>query len=178
MDFYDFCVNYWLKKIKLRCKEVRKIKFGDVITAVASTIVLVVIVSFLVGLPLSLSISVASDWADNVQTVVAFLVSALIVGYAFSRRIWSENGLEAITKMTLLSAVFLILYVANFVGLSSWNTMVTQAITSANPTFTFSATQLFNLESRMLGDLVFVNVSVALAIGFVGFYVGSKLRKT
>jgi hypothetical protein len=156
----------------------RKIKFGDVITAVAATIVLVVIVSFLVGLPFSLSVSVASDWADTVVTVVAFLVSALIVGYAFARRIWSENGIEAITKMTLLSAVFLILYVENFVGLSSWNTMVTQAIQNANPTITFTATQLFNLESRVLGNLVFVNVILALAIAFVGFYAGSKLRKT
>jgi hypothetical protein len=92
----------------------RKIKFGDVITAVASTIVLVVIISFLIGLLFSLSISVASGWSDTIETVVAFLVSAIVVGYAFARRIWSENGIEAITKMTLLSAVFLILYIANF----------------------------------------------------------------
>ncbi len=136
-----------------------------------------VITSFLVGLPFSLSVSVASDWADTVETAVAFFVSATIVGYVFARRIWSENGLEAMAKMTLLSAVFLILYVENFVGLASWNTSITQQITNAYPTYTFSATQLFNLETRVLGNQVFVNVILALAIGFAGFYIGSKSRK-
>jgi hypothetical protein len=79
--------------------------------------------------------------------------------------------------MTLLGAVFLILYVANFVAISSWNTLVTQQITGANPTINFSASQLFNLETRALGNIVFINVILAIAIGFVGFYIGSKLRK-
>ena len=154
-----------------------EIKFGDVITAVAATIVLVAIISFLIGLLFSLSISLASGWGDTIQTAIAFLVSAIIVGFVFARRIWSENGMEAITKMTLLSSVFLILYVANFVAISSWNTLVIQQITDANPGVTFTASQLFNLESRVLGNLVFVNVILAIALGFAGFYIGSKLRK-
>jgi hypothetical protein len=154
-------------------------RYGDVVTAVSATVILVIISNFLLGLAFrSLSISFAvSDLADIIQTIVAFFIPALIVGAVFAKRIWSENGLEAIVKMTLLSTVFLILYVINYPALPSYGTVVDQAIATAYPTTTFTATQMLSMETSVLANQVFTSVVIALAIGFIGFYIGSKLRK-
>jgi hypothetical protein len=155
-------------------------KFGDVISAVASAIVLVVIVSYFIELALNFFVSVdvaTSELVGLVQTIVAFFVSATIVGFVFARRIWSENGLEAITKITLLSAVFLILYVTSLAALPSWGTFANQAIATAYPNASFSASQLLSLETRIISNQVFLNVVTALGVGFAGFYIGSKLKK-
>lgn len=154
-------------------------KFGDVITATASAVVLVVIIGFLIGLALSVSASAASSgWAGIVQGIVSIFVSAAIVGFIFARRIWSENGLEAIFKISILGAVVDLLYVANYPSLPSWGTAATQAIAKAYPTSTFSTTQLLNLKGLLLGNVAFQNVAIALVLGFVGLHVGSKLKKS
>ena len=156
----------------------RGTKFGDVITAVASAVILVVIIGYVMNLAFSVSVSAAtSDWASIVQAVVGLFISAAIVGYAFARRIWSENGLESIFKISVLGAIVELLYVANYPSLPSWGTVVDKAITNAYPNSTFSASQLLTLESNVLGNVVFENVVIALVVGFVGLYIGSKLRK-
>ena len=154
-------------------------RYGDVVTAVSATVILVIISTFLLGLAFRLSISFAvSDLAGIIETIFSFFVPALIVGAVFAKRIWSENGLEAIVKMTLLSTVFLILYVINYPALPSYGTVVDQAIASAYPTTTFTATQMLSMETSVLANQVFFSVIIALAVGFIGFYIGSKLRKT
>lgn len=156
----------------------RGTKFGDVITAVASAVVLSVIIGTVIGLAFSVSASVASSgWGGDVESIVGIFVSAAIVGYVFARRIWSENGLEAITKISVLGAVVELLYVVNLPSLPSFGSVVTQAITNAYPNSTFSASQSLQLEIGVLAEVVFVNVVIALVVGFVGLYVGSKLRK-
>jgi predicted Na+-dependent transporter len=156
---------------------VRGTKFEDVITALASTVVLYVIIFFVIGLPLSVS-AISSGWGGDVETIVGLFVAAAIVGYVFAKRIWSENGLEAITKISVLGAVVELLYVANEPSLPSWGSVVTQDIAKAYPTSTFSASQMLNLESQVLADTIFLNVVIVLVLGFVGLYVGSKLRRT
>jgi hypothetical protein len=76
-----------------------------------------------------------------------------------------------------LGAVVELLYVVNLPSLPSFGSVVTQAITNAYPNSTFSASQSLQLEIGVLAEVVFVNVVIALVVGFVGLYVGSKLRK-
>ena len=62
--------------------------------------------------------------------------------------------------------------------LHNHGTVVDQAIASAYPTTTFTATQMLSMETSVLANQVFTSVVIALAVGFAGFYIGSKLKKT
>lgn len=127
-------------------------KFGDVVTAVASLAVISVLISF----PMGMVLFSASDssWAIGV-TGGSTLLSALIVGYIFAGRIWEEDRMEAIAKITVLSAALPIFFVAMQYGtyIAPWQ---------------YAA--YFNLW-------VFSNMVIVLVLGFIGLYVGSMLRR-
>jgi len=151
------------------------LRFGDVVTAVASLVVILVLVDFLLGIVLIPAIGL--DWGGYVTGAVSIFLTAFIVGYVFARKIWEEAGMEAIAKITVLGAVLMVFYVVNFPALGDWTPAVKEAIQKAHPTSTFSTSQWVTLESMALTQTVAINMVMAIVFGFIGLYVGSMLRR-
>jgi len=150
------------------------LKFGDVVTAVASLAVILV----LVGFPIDLVLRPALDpvWGGHVSGAVSILLTALIGGYVFAGKIW-EARMEAIAKITVLSAALMIFYVISSPALADWNPAVKEAYLEANPGTTLSTSEWLSVESMALLQVMFINVVMVLVLGFIGLYVGSMLRR-
>ena len=149
-------------------------KFGDVVTCVASLAVILV----LVGSPLEIVLTTAlgSGW-EYVITGVNFLLTTLIGGYIFGGKIWEEARMESIAKITVLAAALLIFYVISFPSLADWAPSVKETYQTAHPGTTLSTSEWFAVESRTLALVMFIYVVMALVLGFIGLYIGSMLRK-
>jgi len=150
------------------------LKFGDVVTAVASLAVILV----LVGFPIEMVLvpALGTDWATYVSGAVSIFLSALIGGYIFAGKIW-EARMEAIAKITVLSAALMIFYVISLPALADWNPAVKEAYLEANPGTTLSTSEWLNVESLAILQVMFIDVVMVLVFVFIGLYVGSMLRR-
>lgn len=79
-------------------------KFGDVVTAVAS---LVVIDILLDSVLLAVFVPVNSYWGSDVAGILSIFVASLIVGYVFAVKIQEESRRGAIGRIAVLSTVVL-----------------------------------------------------------------------
>ncbi len=149
-------------------------KFGDVVTAVASLVVILVLMEFLLGMVLVPS---GLDPSGNITSIISIFLTSLFVGIVFARRIWAEAGIETIGKITLLGSVLMVYYTVNFPALGDWTPAVKEAIQKANPTSTFSTSQWLTFETMTLLEVVVINMVMAIVFGFIGLYIGSMLRK-
>jgi hypothetical protein len=151
------------------------LKFGDIVTAVATYAVLQVLIAFLltsVALPAFGVTMVAHYWAG----LTAVFLSMLIVGYLFREEI-RKSSRDAILRIIILSAFYELLVVVFQPTLADW---IPFAIKT--PTETFAGTTVTTLEwflydlSRR-GNMVF-NVLIVMGLGYIGLYGGSKLKQT
>jgi len=150
------------------------LKFGDVVTCVASLAVILV----LVGIPLQMVLipALGSNWG-YVISAVSFLLTALIGGYIFASKIWEEARMETIARITVLAAALMIFYVISFPSLADWSPTVKQAYQTAHPGTTLSTSEWLAVESLALAQAMLINVVMVLVLGFIGLYVGSMLRQ-
>jgi len=151
------------------------LKFGDVVTAVASSFVIFILILF--PLEIALVPALGLFWGLNVSELVSILLSALIVGYIFAAKIW-EARMGAITKIIVLSAVLVMFLVSiNAAALADWTPWVKETYLEANPTATLSTLEWYIVEGLTLTSQIFWNVVIVLALGFIGLYVGSMLKR-
>jgi hypothetical protein len=146
------------------------LKFGDVVTAVAS---LAVITLLLDSVLLAVFVPVMSAGGTDVAGILSTLVASLIVGYVFALKIQEESRRGAIGRIVVL-----------FTVVSMFATMVFIANPLASPAVKESMDTMFSTSGWTNYDwfdamfvLVALNVVVALVFGFIGLYVGSMLRK-
>lgn len=78
------------------CKEVIILKFGDVVIAVASITIILILIMF--PLILVLTPALGNFAGFELSAVISFLLSPIIVGYIFSQKIWEENRTKTIAK--------------------------------------------------------------------------------
>ena len=149
-------------------------EFGDVVACVATLAVIFALISFPLELVLIPALDV--DWGPIVSSAISMLLAALIGGYIFAGKIW-EARMEAVAKITVLSAVLVIFFVLNLPGLANWNTVVHEAYPEPYPGGLETSTEWYVVESMALGQQVFINVVMVLLLGFAGLYVGSMLRQ-
>jgi hypothetical protein len=151
-----------------------RLKFGDVVTAVASLIVILVLVTFPMTL---LSRSVLDpSYGGYVSVAVSFLITAIIVGYIFAGKI-AEARLESVSKIAVLSAALMVFYVISFPALADWNPLVKESYQAANPGSTLSTSEWLSLEDWAITQTIFLYVVMVLVLAFIGLYAGSMLRK-
>lgn len=148
-------------------------KFGDIITAVATYAVLQVLIAFLLtsaALPAFGVTMVAHYWAG----LTAVFLSMLIVGYLFSEEI-RKSSRDAILRIIVLSAFYELLVVVFQPTLADWIPFAieTPTATFAGTTVTTLEWFLYNLSRR--GNMVF-NILIVLGLGYIGLYGGSKLK--
>jgi len=152
------------------------LRFGDVVTCVASLAVIMVLIHF--PLLMVLVPALGFYWGLNVSAIISVFLSALIGGYIFAGKIWEEARMEAIAKITVLAAVLMMFAVVmESAALADWAPAVKEAYQEANPTATLSTFEWYAVESMWLSTQVVLNVVIVLALGFIGLYVGSMLRK-
>jgi len=77
-------------------KEVIILKFGDMVIAVASILIIFILLLF----PLTLVFTPAlGNYAGyELSAFVSFILSAIIVGYIYTQKIWEENRTKTIAK--------------------------------------------------------------------------------
>jgi len=173
------CTSHNNGTIKHTCipisKEVIILKFGDVVTAVASLIVIIIFISF--PLTLVLTPALGNYEAFELSGFVSFILSPIIVGYIFTQKIWEENRTKTIAKIALLVAVLAMFTVLIEDAVVEWTPYIRADYLKANPTATPSAFDWYNIELSALASEVFITVVLMLPITFIGLYIGSTLKK-
>lgn len=153
-----------------------QLKFGNIIIAVASLVVIAVLIMF----PLTLAFVpfLGSFEGFMLSAIIAFLLSAIVNGYVFSQKIWEENRTRTIAKIVVLFAflVMALVLVENAAS-SDWAPMIKADYLTANPSATPSTTDWYYIERLAIVQDDFLNVILILALSFVGLYIGSMIKK-
>lgn len=146
-------------------------KFGDVVTAVASLVVISILYDsalLAVSVPM-----IMIRWGTVVAGILSILVASLIVGYLFAVKIQEESRRGAIGRIVVLSTVVLTFF-----------TMALLANPLASPAIKESLDSMFSTSGWTNYDWFVVMVMVvaleaviALVFGFIGLYAGLMLRK-
>jgi len=153
-----------------------RLRFSDVILAVAAVGVIDVLVYLVLGI--ALIPSVGSYWGLNSAAVVSILVAGLVVGLVFAGEIQEESRIRAVGEIAVLfgavtsSAVMLLLSANGY-----YDVWIKETLQSTYSTGAWTTTDWFVYEQLWLVGQVALNVVLALVLGFIGVYAGSMLRK-
>jgi hypothetical protein len=153
-----------------------RLKFSDVILAVATAAVIYALVYYVLGI--ALIPSMGSYWGLNSAAIVSMLVAGLVVGCVFAGKIQEESKMRAIGKIAVLSGT-----VMSFAAMISpsangyYSAWVKENLQSMYSTGAWTTTDWYVHEQLALAGQVALNVLLALVLGFIGLYAGSMLRK-
>ena len=142
--------------------------------AVASWQVVFILVHTVLSIAL---IPMSSYWGFNVDSILSFLVSTLIVGYVFAGKIREESRMVSIGKIVVLSAVLTMF--ATMIGVSAtghYNAWVDESLRNMYSTGSWTNTDWVAFEHMMLVEWAVFPVVYALVSSFIGLYLGS-MRK-
>lgn len=146
-------------------------KFGNIITAVATYAVLQILLAFPISI-VALSTLGVTMFAHYSSGLAAVFLSMLTVGYLFREEI-SNGQLDAILRITVLSAFYEILVVVFQPTLADWTPLATELF--AGIPITTVEWFLYDLSRR--GNMFF-NIIITMGLSALALYVGSKLKKT
>lgn len=153
-----------------------RLKFSDILISVASLAVVLLFIEVILGIVLIPAMG--WDWGPTVVGTIGYLLSGLVVGVVFSRKIWEEAGIKTMAKIIVLGATILILYYAAAIpSQGDWTPYVKETYQNANPGNTLTTFQWWNVEVSALGQVIALNVLIGVVASFVGLYIGSMLRK-
>jgi len=151
------------------------LKFGDVVTAVASLVVIDVLLDFVL---LVVFIPVNSYWGSDIAGIISFLVASLIVGYVFAAKIHEESRTGAIGRIVVLfTVVVMFAAMALFAANPYLDTAIKEGLESNFSTSGWTTSDWFGYSFLATVMLVAFNVVFALVFSFIGLYAGSMLRK-
>jgi len=156
-------------------REVIILKFGDIVIAVASIIVIIVLISF--PLMLVLTPALGEYNAFELSGFVAFILSPIIVGYIFAKQIREEDRTKTILKIAVLVAVLAMFTVLIEDAIVEWAPYYRAEYLKVNPTATPTAFDWYNIQLSALSTEVFAAVALMLAFTFIGLYIGSQLKR-
>ncbi len=152
-------------------------RFSNVILAVAAITVINVLVQFMLGI--ALIPSVGSYWGLNSSFVLSALITGLAVGIVFARKIREESRTRAVGKIVVLfGAVEAVAVLLSASANSYFGAYVKETLQSAFSTDAWTTTDWFVYTQLGLLEGMALNVVLVMVLGFVGLYVGSKLRKS
>jgi len=153
------------------------LKFSDILIAVASLAVIFLFLAVILGY--FMTPAMGWDWGPAVSSFGSVLISGLIVGAIFSKKIWEEAGIKTIAKIIVLGAVLSMLYYAAAIpSQGDWTPYVKETFQNTHPGTTLTTSEWFSVEVAALGQEIAINVFFLIVLGFTGLYVGSMLRKS
>jgi hypothetical protein len=149
------------------------LKFGDVITAVASLFLVTILISYPLEIVLISALGLQSG--PPVGASISVLIGALIIGYVFSRRI--SGGTEVVFKISVLFTVLMLFSIilnnaVLGVDFSSW---VHEGYLESNPGASLTTFEWFLVGGLFIGSQMFMNVILLFVFTFIGLFVGSRL---
>lgn len=150
------------------------LRFGEIITAVAMSVVIFIVLDFVfltVLFP-----TMGPSWGFSVASLAAVFVSALIVGLVFAEQI-RESRMGSIARIAVLGTVLLMFgTMIAFATDAYWGTMVQETLQGAYSTSGWATADWYAYSWKTMISTVAVNVVEGFVLGFVGLYLGS-LRK-
>ncbi|MDH5481795.1 MAG: hypothetical protein OEY22_02795 [Candidatus Bathyarchaeota archaeon] len=149
-------------------------KFGDIITAVASLAVIYIVLDFAL---FAVVINVNTYWGPDISTIVSVLVASLIVGYMFAGKIKEDSKIGAIGRIVVLSTLVLTFYTMAYFANPYIGTSVQESLESMFSTSGWTTWDWVAYSQLLMAMVVVLTVVFDLVFGFVGLYVGSMLRK-
>ncbi len=150
-------------------------KFGDIITAVASLTVVTILLDFVF---LAVFVPVDISWGVDVAGILSFLVASLIVGYLFAVKIQEESKMGAIGRIVVLFAVVVMFaQMALLATIPYMEAAMNEELEKMFSTSGWTTKDWVSYSQFALVASVAYNCVIALVFGFIGLYVGSMLRK-
>ena len=152
-------------------------KFGDIIVAVASLLLVVWFIDTLLNFVL---IPASASYGGDVAAILSVLISGLVVGYVFAGKFREESRWVSIGKVVVLFAVAMMLLVAVSSGpIGHYNAWADENLTNMygkTTTSSWSNAQWFWYEMAVLMMVSSLYAVYTLVFGFIGLYLGS-MRK-
>jgi hypothetical protein len=153
------------------------LKFGDIIIAVASLLLVFWFINTLLNLVL---IPASASYGGDVAYMLSVLISGLIVGYVFAGKLREESRWISIGKVVVLFAVAMMLVVGIMSPIiEHYNAWADENLTNMygkTATSSWSNFQWFWYELALLMVVASLYAVYTLAFGFIGVYLGS-MRK-
>ena len=149
-------------------------KFGDVITAVASLTVSYLLLAFVFS---AVFVPIDPYWGLDVANILAILVASLIVGCVFTAKIQEGSRMGAIGRIVVLYSVVQVFGFMASMALNPYmGAIMEEGLESMFSTSGWATTDWLGYSTFMLFMMAAFNVVFALVFGFIGLYVGSRLR--
>ena len=152
-------------------------RFGDVVTAVASLFLVTVLISYPLEIVLISTLGLQSG--PPIGASISVLLGAFIIGYIFSGR--TNNGRkEAIAKISVLFTVLMMFSIVlnNAVLGEDFTNWVHESYQESNPTASLTTFEWFLVGGLFIGSQMFMNTIVLFLFTLIGLFAGSTLRKT
>lgn len=145
-------------------------EFGDTVYALAT----VSTISILLFVPMDMVFGLDLWIAGR---LIAVLIAALITGLIFARKL-AEERIVSIAKIMVLAAVLIMFLELGLLiagdGLAAFKDIYLEA----NPGTTWTNIQWATLMDIYAVQQISLYIVIMNAIGFIGVYIGSMLRKT
>jgi hypothetical protein len=152
------------------------LRFGEIITAVATGTVIYVLLSFV--FLAAFVPTVGSYWGSDVASIVSLLVASLIVGYVFAGQI-QEARMSSISRIAILSTVVLMFgTIIAFAANGYYSTVVQEVLQDMYSTSGWTTMDWYVYSQMAMVMMVAVNVVLALVFSFIGLYAGSMLKRS
>lgn len=151
-----------------------RLKFGDIVIAVATYAVLQILMAFLltiVALP-AFGVTMYTHYGAGLTSV---FLSMLIVGYLFRTKI-REGGRQVILKIVVLSAFYEIFVLVFQPTVADWLPFAVETPTEAFAGTVVSTLEWFLYDLSRRGNVVF-NILIIIGLGYIGLHVGSKFKQ-
>jgi len=150
------------------------LKFGDMVIAVAS-LVIIIFIFFPLGLVLTAALG---NVGFELGALVSAFLSTIIVGYIYAQKIWEENRIKTIAQIAILFTVLIMFMgIMESAATADWTPKIKEEYMKANPGATPSASDWYYIEKFFLTLQMFISVVLVLALSFIGLYIGSLLKK-
>jgi len=153
-----------------------RLKFADVVIAVALLAVIATFLLFGFGIVL---IPVSTYYGPDLASILSVLVASLIVGYVFALERREESRMSSIGKVLLLFvALLLVTILAEYGAIGHASAAIDDMLRSTYSTSSWTNTDWFAYEELWLSYSAALSAAVGLVFGFVGLYVGSIRKPT
>ena len=153
-----------------------RLKFGNVILAVASIAVIDIMLDFVLGI--ALIPSIGSYWGMNSAGIISMLIAALVVGYVLAGKIQEESRIRAVGKISVLSAWVIAFYeMISAAANPYYKDWIDETLKGMYATDAWTTTDWYVYGHLALMTYVVLNVVLVLVLIFIGLYAGSMLRK-
>jgi len=153
-----------------------KLKFGDIIIATASIVVICVLISY--PLMLLLTPALGEYNAFELSGFVVFILGPIIVGYIYAKQIREENRTKTILKIAVLVAFIAMFMVLLDDAVVEWAPYYKAEYLKTHPTATPTPSEWYNIQLAALTMEGFAAGAAMLVFTFIGLYIGSQLKKT